>query len=175
MYTSTLLASLKKVCKCIKNISYSVLPCDQLLSFKITTRKVVLIANYDSSAQEGSHWVLMYINDYNSPLEFYDSYGMPFSMFPKHFSDFVVKNNLRIKQYAGKQLQDMYSKVCGQYCLYIAYKRLQGCSMSQIYKCLSKDYKKNDKLVAYFYKKQYNIKNICRSISDQSCTCFVKK
>lgn len=173
MYTtSRLLACLEKLSRCSSDIQVAVLSCDQLSNYHIVKKKVVLIVNYDDATKAGSHWCLLYRDNFNKPLEFFCSFGLPFSFYPRFFSEFAIKNSCSVKQ-ISKRLQDINSVVCGDYCLYIAFMRLSRCSMFGIYKCFTTNYKYNDRMVRKFVNLYFKkITNICSRITDQKCVCF---
>jgi hypothetical protein len=98
------------------------------------------IFNSDPQDQVGRHWLA--VNRSSSGiLEYFDSYGqspiVPFQ-YPK-----VVYNT--------KQVQDLFSNVCGQHTLFYLYLRLRGvCFKNIITKCYTSSPCFNDELVLKF-------------------------
>ena len=84
-----------------------------------------IIANTDTSDEDGTHWVAMYRQD--NICDFFDSYGrQPF------------KNKFLGTKYTYNQikLQSDYSPVCGQYCLYFLYFRSRNYNLDEIVESL---------------------------------------
>lgn len=131
-------------------IQYGVLPCDFLKNFKVQSYPCIIVVNTDRSYQPGEHWCLFFIEHKGDAVEFYDSYGLGIRAFAREFYDFARKNARGI--YCNNiQLQNESSTVCGDYCLYFAYRRLQGKTPCEIYDEFSvSDLKDNDAKVRKF-------------------------
>ena len=89
---------------CIYENFLGVFPRDLIPKFRGDSS---LIANTDTSNEEGTHWIAMFKE--NNLCEFFDSYGRP--PFENSYVGFNVKYN-------EMKLQSDYSEVCGEYCLY---------------------------------------------------------
>ena len=74
----------------------------------------------------GGHWILiMHHGKYN--IEYFDPLALPLSHYPECLINIIytyTHNNLRV--------QNMQSFMCGQFCLYVALKRLSGISLWDI-------------------------------------------
>ncbi|GFT67257.1 uncharacterized protein NPIL_535271 [Nephila pilipes] len=51
-------------------------------------KRAALVINTDPHDKEGSHWLAMYIQD-EKTIEFFDSYGLPPSVYEPHISHYV--------------------------------------------------------------------------------------
>lgn len=114
------------------------------------------VINTDPSSKPGTHWVAIYICG-NGRAEYFDSFGLK----PK------LKSILRFLSrfssgytYNRKQLQNIFSTVCGNYCCEYLLHRCQGKSKSLfLKKYKSNETTANDKLTmknfkTHFIKKQ---------------------
>lgn len=87
-----------------------------------------LVVNLDPSYKSGSHWVALCISpSLNMADEYFDSYGREP---PKQICKYLEGNRL----YINKQLQSYTSTICGQWCIYYIWRRLQGFSLNEIVK-----------------------------------------
>jgi hypothetical protein len=92
----------------------------------------LIICNTHPSHKIGEHWVVFYKN--GKDVEFFDSLGKTVSHYGKRFVNFVDK----ITQMTGNvhsiqsRIQPEGTILCGEYCLYYAYARARGQSMSDI-------------------------------------------
>ena len=85
-----------------------------------------LIANTDPSTESGEHWIAYYLSSPNSPIEFFDSYGLEPNFYPNlpKFTSPLVHNSA--------SLQSLNSLVCGHYCLLFIYLRSRNKSIAKI-------------------------------------------
>lgn len=87
-----------------------------------------VICNYQSTKDNGSHWVAMVVT--NSSSFYFDSYGI--QPFPEAVEFLVggVKDNevngVNAGVYSTFRIQPDNTKMCGQLCLYLLYKMSQG-------------------------------------------------
>ena len=99
------------------------------------------------------------------PGEYFDSYGLPP---PLDFERILDRCTLHYT-FNRHQLQDYFSFVCGQYCIYYLYHRHRGQSLSSICDDLRKEGDKNDCIVAEFVSQRYGLEP---SGCGQTCGCL---
>lgn len=121
-------------------------PSDMIPLIKKYPASIVL--NTDDSSSPGTHWVAIYCpNSYT--VEYFDSYSMKpnenIAQFLSKFQKVVTSN---------KPLQDVFSDVCGHFCIYFIINRSLGQSFHQIIDKLSK-IKLNDEYVKHFVENLY--------------------
>lgn len=101
------------------------------------------IVNTDVASMPGEHWVAFYIRSPNI-VEYFDSLaGIP----NNHMGQFLGKFNKIIKN--EYNLQNPFTNVCGQFCIYFIIKRCSGQHFKHIIKFLYK-MKNPDKYVHNF-------------------------
>ena len=89
-----------------KNYNYPIYPRDS----KIYSDK--RFVNIDNGSQGGTHWTCFYISDNKS--YYFDSFGgSP--------DEFVLNQLKKPIIYHNYKIQDLNSKLCGSYCLYLFY------------------------------------------------------
>ena len=109
------------------------------------------IVNCCNREDPGQHWIAICQETVNR-LEIFDSYGFGPSMYN-------LENKLPISNvvvYNPKQLQSIYSDVCGYYCLYYCYFKSRGHAMSDIVSIFSNDVVSNDYYVHNIIFKLFN-------------------
>lgn len=171
MNTHEVLGCFQRIAKCRPSTQYSVVPCDKLTSLNILSYPFMVCMNTDDSTKPGAHWIGLYIARHGAELEMFDSYGLPFDVYPKYIRDFAIRNDLRIVQ-TRKMLQSPFTKVCGHYVVAYMFYRLRGCSRASYYARFSNDLFKNDKLVYYIVNKIFIKRISCKYF--QTCTLFNK-
>ncbi len=114
------------------SIQYDCIPCDFLVNTYIRTYPFAYCINDERSDQPGSHWVGIYIERHNGPLEFFCSFGRGINTYPEYFNLFAVNNNLSVNQ-ANLDLQSIDSTFCGQHVLHFLYCRVKRMSFSMFY------------------------------------------
>jgi hypothetical protein len=75
------------------------------------------VINTDTSNKPGEHWLAIFYNAYKQ-FEFFDSYGLPPSIYGLRGCDFVRRNEQRV--------QGMDTKSCGYHCIYYITQRVAG-------------------------------------------------
>jgi hypothetical protein len=144
------------------NATYDVIPCDHLKHFKVTKYPLCLCVNNEPSILPGEHWVGIFINKPESPLEFFCSYGLKMKYYPKYFLQFAKRLKKRVVE-TRVQLQGLRSNVCGQYVICFLYKRHLGCSLVSFYEMFSNNQKSNDAFVSRFVSsKNHLLKSQCK-------------
>lgn len=129
-----------------------------------------LIANTDTSSEPGAHWVAFYFRS-DGIGEYFDSYGRDiqhrefYNFLQRHCIDYIVN---------AKRLQQLYSTICGEYCIYFLLHRSFGISMSSILSRFIVNFSKNDRIVQQFmhsyFKRQTVVQNfefLCHQIARQ--------
>lgn len=125
-----------------------VFPSDQLPN--VVPRPSSLIANLDSSQQEGSHWVSLYF-PIHGQAEYMDSYGMTASAPFRNLLGPVYRTNTVF-------IQSPFTAVCGQYCLYFLLQRNRLPSMDDVLAVFDRDnHLYNDVLVNRFVENHFSI------------------
>ena len=106
-----------------------VFPIDML--HKIKSKPELVICNTDPSNKPGKHWVLFFF--YDETVDFFDSLGKDMEYYGQDFVDFATRfsSNFQVSLIGT---QPKITSVCGQYCLYFAYKRCNGEQMEEIIK-----------------------------------------
>ena len=128
--------------------------------------KRIFIANTDPSSQPGRHWVAFYFGK-DGVCNYFDSYGLPplraeFVSFMERNADSWVNNERRV--------QNPYSTLCGEYCLFFAAHMCRGLKMSQILKLFDDDKRLNDAMVVDFVHNYFNFSRIRENhCGGQSC------
>lgn len=107
----------------------------------------------------GRHWVGLYLESKNAPLEFFCSYGRPLVSYGPHFTGFVMRHRLRVVQ-KFDVLQSPYTTVCGNYVIFYMLNRYKKISPDRIYAKFSKNVFQNDSFIVSFSKRFHQIKNI---------------
>jgi hypothetical protein len=119
-----------EILKLLKNdqavgqIFLGVYPADMLP--KITQFPAALIANLDPSTEPGTHWVSLYFNK-TGICEYFDSFGRK----PGFLERYILKNCKKYV-YNNKQVQEIFTTVCGQLCIYVLLWRVRGVSFKEI-------------------------------------------
>ena len=132
-----------------------VLPHDHARSLLTSTTysnpfPLCFVSNTHPSTKPGEHWVAFYLTAPDS-LEFFDSYGLPPSVY--EYDVTPASSN-------PHTLQQLDSKVCGQYCVYYLYHRCRGKVLTQILAPFSlQDKAWNDHSVASY------VSNLTSSVS----------
>ena len=145
---------LNKICSVHKHTKYQFLgvyAVDELIKLEIDKKPSFLLANTDYSDEEGSHWVLIYINSFPTPPIWFDSIGKKPIEYNIIFDNFLKRNGA-LYLVNTKRYQHTTSISCGQFCLYVADLLCVGENFSSILKRFdSKNLIKNDKLVDYYF------------------------
>ena len=121
-----------------------VLALDQL---PIRATKTCYVINLDESREPGSHWVEVYFGR-SGIGEYFDSYGLP--PYPITIRNLLSDNSVTWK-YNSKQLKDVRTTVCGQYCAFYLIMRSSGISMDRFISQFSNSrFLTNDRYVRNF-------------------------
>jgi hypothetical protein len=120
----------------------------------INKKKCLYILNTDTEEGPGEHWcVLFYNGDYG---EFFDPFGLPPHVY--RFENILKLRKTRKFVYNSVQVQDLKSIACGHHCLFYAFHRCRGESLTDILKRYKHEsYEKNDQMVVEYIRKFGNI------------------
>jgi hypothetical protein len=130
---------------------FTVLPCKELLEFKIKP-PFLLVVN-TSPAPLNGHWCAFLMLKENGPLEFFDAFCMPPEFYNTEFPTFIrrMKTKLRIMP---RPIQCYDSNACGPHALRYLYYRVKGKPISFIYsKVFKSGCRSNDSGSKKFVKK----------------------
>ena len=118
-------------------------------------KKSVYIVNSDVSTSAGKHWLCIYCPYRGTHNEFFDSYGRHPNYYGKSLTNLLECNGKQFI-YNNQMLQGQFSAVCGHYCVFYAYYRCRGKSMSNIVKeTFTLDKKLNDLYVYNFMRAHF--------------------
>lgn len=147
---------MKRMFKRHPSIQYDCIPCDYLTNTRIRTYPFAYCVNDEPSNKPGTHWVGIYIEKPNGPLEFFCSFGRGIYTYDKYFKQFAVNNNLSVNQ-AKFDLQSIDSSFCGHHVLHFLYCRAKRISFSTFYyNHKKKSTRDNDAFVDEFVKRIMN-------------------
>lgn len=113
------------------------------------------VVNCDTSYEDGSHWIAMYISEKNTS-EYYDSFG--FKPWYNELKYYLGCNYV----YNDLQIQHPFSSVCGQHVIFYIIQRCNGVSLKQIqeifkYCSTPKKYLLHDIIVNTAVERYFNI------------------
>lgn len=126
----------------------------------IRQKPACLVVNTDTSKKPGTHWVAVFIPRLG-PCEYFDSFG--FKPQVKSILKFVSSNSKNFV-HNKKQLQSVFSTICGNYCCEFLLHRCQGKSMTQFVRMYDANKPSNNdlKTLRHFklhFNKIYNTRN----------------
>ena len=128
--------------------------------------RFAMVVNTDPAKRPGEHWVAFYVE--NGEGEYFDSYGLP----PPRDLEIVLDRCCFHYAYNKYQLQDLWTFVCGQFCVYYLYHRNQGERLGSIVDRLRKYGEKNDCIVETFVAQKWG----CTEKGEgQTCRCLGKR
>lgn len=150
---------------------YGCLPCDALYNRKVTRYPVCYVVNDQPAREPGHHWVAIYIEGPDRPMEFFCSFGVSIDNYSQHFTRYAITNNLRVNQ-CEFDLQSIESKFCGHHALYFLYKRMNNCKFTTFYaQCEKRSPKENDAIVSKFIRKYTENPHIMSTVMPRNYVC----
>jgi hypothetical protein len=161
------LASFLGGSKCYFNVTSA----DGLDNIPLDVFPIYLVVNSAPLPDPGEHWVGIYIKNYKSPIEFFCSYGLGLRFYNHYFQDFSNRVGKGVVENV-KPIQNINSRVCGQYVLYFLFKKYYGCSRITLYAKFSNDYRANDVYVRKFISRHKCLFHFKCCKNKQSCTKF---
>lgn len=124
-------------------------------SDEIATKKcngpTAVICNFDKSYETGSHWVSIFISK-KRDIYYFDSYALKPPV--EGLIKFLNVNARKKIQYNTVSMQDLFSNVCGEYCILFLSVMMQNKKTMSDFQSLFKQKNKikNDILVKKLYK-----------------------
>ena len=95
--------------------------------------------NTDPHTEKGSHWLAVQFLPISSSAYYFDSYGLPPTLFPALHE--FIRRNRTLWDYNRRQLQGLTSNVCGKYCYLFALYASSGYNPRQIVALLDAGYR----------------------------------
>lgn len=120
---------------------------------KVKSKPAMYVINTDKSDKPGEHWLAIYFPS-NGCSEFFDSYGRS----PTKYAEIkkFLRNNSKCIVYNKKQLQSLFTGVCGQYCCVFLKNRCKRKSMKMFVNLFhNKNYFDNDVKIKKLFKKEF--------------------
>lgn len=105
-------------------------------------RPAYVISNLDPDSKPGSHWVAIHI-DNNGIGEYFDSFGRKPAGYHKQF----LNRNAKRWFYNHHSFQNLFTSVCGEYCLVYLYLKNKGKTMCDLQSLFSESSLCNDLIV----------------------------
>lgn len=105
----------------------------------------LLICNTDPSTKAGVHWIAIHVDNHGIG-EYFDSFGRP----PNEHFEFYMNEHCRIWTFNNKQLQNIFSRFCGNYCCLYCAIRCKQFTMTRIINMFTNDTTFNDTIVHKF-------------------------
>ena len=102
------------------------------------------VINSDPSTEPGEHWIAVYF-DKHGRGEYFDSYGLPPAFVGlKSYMDTYSLSDWIL------QSQNLFSSVCGHYCVYFVLFRCRGVPLRAIVSDFTSNLSENDRCVSRF-------------------------
>lgn len=135
----------------------------------IALKPQLVVANTHPSTKPGEHWVVFFFH--GTTCEYFDSSGNSPTDYNcwKEFCDFIVRFSEKVTV-TSRRVQPYNTDICGQLCLFYAYQRCAGYSMSEILEQME-----NIAQVLKFVEKKLYITKNHKSKFLQKCCCLVKR
>lgn len=133
----------------LKKINYSLFPnvyaANRLPIYM--TLPVYLISNLDPDTKTGSHWVAIYVS-VDGVGEYFDTFGRrPVG----HHLSFLKRNTYRWT-YNNKIIQNIFSSICGEYCLVYLYCKFRGMQLKEFLEMFNENSMYNDWLLKEMFR-----------------------
>lgn len=106
------------------------------------TLPIYLISNLDPDTKPGSHWIAIYINA-DGVGEYFDTFGR--KPYGYHLS-FLKRNTCRWT-YNSNVIQNIFSSLCGEYCLVYLYFKFKGMRLREFLELFNENTLYNDWLL----------------------------
>ena len=135
---------------------YLKIPINNVLSRDQTVphnhKLALFIYNLEPAYMKGSHWTSTYVK--NNVINYFDSFGLP----PfQELVDHAKRKNLTLL-HQNQQLQNLYSSVCGYFCLYFLNEMNKGKDYFDLLQVFSKDTYKNEEFIEKYFRKLEKLK-----------------
>ena len=143
-----------------------VFPADKAPIPSNQTPPFAFVVNTDPSDKPGAHWVAVYKASRKAKLEFFDSFGLPLSLYPS--LTHLIPPSPSDYEYNHHSFQSLNSRVCGFYSLAYIYLRASHRSRTHISRALSTALPNPD---SYVVKLIYLLRDLHHIISPCTSTC----
>lgn len=150
-----------------KTVFEGVFPSDRFPKYNDKFPKA-FIFNTDPHDKPGEHWVACFQESWFSPIEYFDSYGLP-PIIDTIYDFISTKSNVLI--YSSNTLQCLISNVCGQYAIFFIMLRCCRMSYINILRCFTNNCKANDLKILRFVKRYCKFKKIDNYIPSDCDQC----
>ena len=114
------------------------------------TPPVYLISNLDPDTKPGSHWIAIYI-DANGVGEYFDTFARK----PTGSHLLFLKRNVSRWTYNNRVIQNIFSSLCGEYCLMYLYLRYRGITLRNFAEMFTENTIDNDALLKIMFRTFY--------------------
>lgn len=114
------------------------------------TTPVYLISNLDPDSKPGSHWIAIYLSA-DGVGEYFDTFGRK----PDGYHLSFLRRNSNRWIYNSIAIQNIFSSLCGEYCLVYLYLKYRGISLDNFVKMFTNDSFHNDFLLKEMFKLLY--------------------
>lgn len=111
------------------------------------SRESACVVNTDCSERPGAHWVL-YVHR-AGVTTFFDSFGQH----PRAYPGLPAT----VDEFNTRQVQNMDSGVCGQWCVYVLLSMARGRRLAEVVSAFDSDRHVNDHFVAAFVNQNYGL------------------
>lgn len=118
--------------------------------------KFIIINLQDNDEGNGTHWVAI-VNTIHDMCTYFDSYGV---MPPVEIQEYMLSSDKPKVNTFPYHLQDIGSSACGWYCIYVIEQYLLGKHEKDIIKYFSDDPKRNDRVIANYFKQTNHNKKL---------------
>lgn len=111
------------------------------------TTPVYLISNLDPDTKPGLHWVAIYVNS-KGVGEYFDTFGRK----PEGYHLSFLRRNTSMWMYNSKIIQNVFSSLCGEYCLMFLYFKYRGMTFTDFVGMFTEDTIQNDAMLTEMFK-----------------------
>ena len=131
-----------KNCKTTQRFFRGTHPADFVPDLADDERPQAWILNSEPSSSPGQHWTAAFLNTKNQLIYFDSCADEPSDDLQKFLSRFASASKMQFR------VQDYFSEVCGQYCIYFIYSLCKGKSFSKFCSKFSRsNLAKNDRFI----------------------------
>lgn len=134
-------------------------------------RPSFVIANTDDDTRPGTHWVCFYMPIFGTGVHYFDSLGNPPQV--PNFLRFIALNG-GLYSSCYRQIQSVYSDVCGEFCCTFVLYCSMGYSLVEFKQLFRFSYPRNDHLLVERFNESFTCSShfkrpTLRAIHAQSC------
>ena len=122
-------------------------PCDKIPNSLFENKhSFAYIINEDDSSNKGTHWVALFIKDFEN-VYYFDSYAVHSNIYVNNFNKNFKKIHKNCIPY-----QSIFSDVCAHYCIYFILSMSVGISFNKLLTILS-SHSNSDYFVKHFVRR----------------------